>query len=145
MSWAFFFTSMILQTLWKIKLCFKNANNPSTVTRIITTITTINNPDLFWANNSSVFHNTTTAFTGLSDCHKLVWTALKTTFSKSTRLFSTFENSLENQTKEIFYRDYKKFNCSNLNDLTLYPYLPRGILVWSCRRGEAHSAPLSPA
>ena len=58
-----------LTNLVEDKTCFKNANNPSTVTRIITTI---NNPDLFWANNSSVFHNTTTAFTGLSDCHKLV-------------------------------------------------------------------------
>ena len=118
-----------LTNLVEDKTCFKNANNPTTGTRIITTITTINNPDLFWTNNSSVFQDTTTAFTSLSDCHKLVLTALKKTFSRLARLFSTFENSIENQTKEIFYRDYKKFNRSNLNDLTLYPYLPRGILV----------------
>ena len=54
-------------------------------------------------NNSLAFQNTTTTFTGLSDCHELVLTALKTTFSK-------------NKPKELFYRDYKKFNFSDFND-----------------------------
>ena len=54
-------------------------------------------------NNSLAFQNTTTTFTGLSDCHKLVLTVLKTTFSK-------------NKPKELFYRDYKIFNFSNFND-----------------------------
>ena len=68
-----------LENLVKEKTCFKNANNPSTI-------------DLFLTNNSLAFQNTTTTFTGLSDCHKLVLTVLKTTFSK-------------NKPKELFYRD----------------------------------------
>ena len=79
-----------LENLVKEKTCFKNANNPSTI-------------DLFLTNNSLAFQNTTTTFTGLSDCHKLVLTVLKTTFSK-------------NKPKELFYRDYKKFNFSDFND-----------------------------
>ena len=54
-------------------------------------------------NNSLTFQDTTTTFTGLSDCHKLVLTVLKTTFSK-------------NKPKELFFRDYKKFNFSDFND-----------------------------
>ena len=54
-------------------------------------------------NDSLAFQNTATTFTGLSDCHKLVLTVLKTTFSK-------------NKPKELFYRDYKKFNFSDFND-----------------------------
>ena len=77
-----------LENLVKDKTCFKNANNPSTI-------------DLFLTNNSLAFQNTTTTFTGLSDCHKLVLTVLKTTFSK-------------NRPKELFYRDYKKFNFLTL-------------------------------
>ena len=54
-------------------------------------------------NNSLAFQNTIATFTGLSDCHKLVLTVLKTTFSK-------------NKPKELFYRDYKKFNFSDFNN-----------------------------
>ena len=79
-----------LENLVKDKTCFKNANNPSTI-------------DLFLTNNSLAFQNTTTTFTGLSDCHKLVLSILKTTFSK-------------NKPKELFYRDYKKFNFFDFND-----------------------------
>ena len=56
-----------LENLAKDKTCFKNANNPSTI-------------DLFLTNNSLAFQNTTITFNGLSDCHKLVLTVLKTTF-----------------------------------------------------------------
>ena len=59
-----------LENLFKGKNCFKNANNPSTI-------------DLFLTNNSLAFQNTIATFTGLSDCHKLVLTVLKTTFSKN--------------------------------------------------------------
>ena len=79
-----------LENLVKDKTCFKNANNPSTI-------------DLFLTNNSLAFQNTTTLFTGLSDCHELVLSVLKTTFSK-------------NKPKELFYRDYKRFNFSDFND-----------------------------
>ena len=54
-------------------------------------------------NSSLAFQNTTATFTGLSDCHKLVSTALKTTFSKS-------------KPKELFYGDYTKFHFSDFND-----------------------------
>ena len=79
-----------LENLTKEKTCFKNANNPSTI-------------DFFLTNNSLVFQNTTTTFTGLSDCHKLLLTVSKTTFSK-------------NKLKELFYLDYKKLNFSDFND-----------------------------
>ena len=79
-----------LKNFVKDKTCFKNANNPSNI-------------NLFLANNSLAFQNTTTTFPGISDCHKLVLTVLKTAFSK-------------NKPKELFYRDYKKFNFSNFND-----------------------------
>ena len=79
-----------LENVVKDKTCFKNAKNPSTI-------------DLFLTNNSLTFQNTTTTFTGLSDCHKLVSTVLKTTFSK-------------NKPKEPFYRDYDKLNFSDFND-----------------------------
>ena len=79
-----------LENLVKEKTCFKNANNPSTI-------------DLFLTNNSLAFQNTTATFTSLSDCHNLVLTVLKTTFSR-------------NKPKEILYRDYKKFTFSDFND-----------------------------
>ena len=79
-----------LENLVKGKTCFKNANNPSTI-------------DLFLTNNSLAFQNTTTTFTGLSNCHKLVLTVLKTTFSKKNP-------------KELFYQDYKKPNFSDFDD-----------------------------
>ena len=79
-----------LENLAKDKICFKNANNPTTI-------------DLFLTNNSLVLQNTATSFIGLSDCHKLVLTFLKTSFSK-------------NKPKELFFRDYKKFNFSHFDD-----------------------------
>ena len=79
-----------LENLVKEKTCFKNAKNSSTI-------------DLFLTNNSLAFRNTTTTFTSLSDCHELVLTVLKTT-------------SCKNKPKELFYRDYKKFNFSDFND-----------------------------
>ena len=79
-----------LENLAKDKICFKSENNPTTI-------------DLFLTNNSLVLQNTATSFIGLSDCHKLVLTFLKTSFSK-------------NKPKELFFRDYKKFNFSHFDD-----------------------------
>ena len=79
-----------LENLVTDKTCFKNANNPGTI-------------DIFLTNNSLAFQNTTTTFTGLCDCHKLVLSVLKTTFSK-------------NKPKQLFYRDYKKINFSAFDD-----------------------------
>ena len=88
-----------LENLVKDKTCFKYANNPSTI-------------DLFLNNISLAFQNTTTT-TGLSDCHKLLLTVLKTSFSK-------------NKPKELIYRYYKKFNFSDVNDELKRPGRLRG-------------------
>ena len=59
-----------LGNLGKDKNCSKNVNNPSTF-------------DLFLTNDSLASQKIKTTFTGLSDCHKFVLTALKTTFSRN--------------------------------------------------------------
>ena len=53
-------------------------------------------------NKPKLFFKSESLFTGLSDCHKLVLTVFKTTFSKS-------------KPKEITYRDYKDFNAEEFN------------------------------
>ena len=57
--------------------------------------------DLLLTNNVYAFQQTSAICTGLSDCHKLVLTVLKTTVPRS-------------QPKEITYRDYKQFDSSKL-------------------------------
>ena len=76
-----------LKNIVKDKTCFKNPNNPSCI-------------DLFITNKPMSFQNTSTMSTGLSDCHKMVITVLKTTFEKA-------------KPKEIFYRNYKNFDSDN--------------------------------
>ena len=72
--------------------CFKNPNNPSCI-------------DLFITNISGSFQNTATLASGLSDCHKMILTVLKTTFPKAKR-------------KEIIYRNYKNYDLNIFkNDL----------------------------
>ena len=44
-----------------------------------------------------------TIFTGLSDCHKLVLSVFKATFTKS-------------KPKETVYRNYRRFNENNFNE-----------------------------
>ena len=73
-----------LKTLVKQKTCFKSTENPSCI-------------DLFLTNCAHSFQNTNTISAGISDCHKMVVTVLKTTFTKA-------------KPKEIFYRSYKNFN-----------------------------------
>ena len=75
-----------LCNLVKEKTCFKNMQNPSCI-------------DLLLTNNVYAFQQTSAICTGLSDCHKLVLTVLKTTVPRS-------------QPKEITYRDYKQFDPS---------------------------------
>ena len=67
------------KNLVKDKTCFKSLENPSC---------------LFLTNSPLSFQNTVTMSTGLSDCHKMVITVLKSTFAKT-------------KPKEIIYRDYK--------------------------------------
>ena len=69
--------------LVKEKTCYKIPENPSCV-------------DLFLTNSCNSFQNTTVISTGLSDCHKMPVTVLKTTFDKV-------------KPKEIMYRNYKNF------------------------------------
>ena len=59
--------------------------------------------DLLLTNNVYAFQQTTAICTGLSDCHKLVLTVLKTTVPRS-------------QPKEITYRDYKQFDSSKFKN-----------------------------
>ena len=74
----------------KDKTCFKNPDNPSCI-------------DLFLTNSPSSFQHTKTISTGLSDCHKMVVTVNENTFKKQ-------------KGKEIFYRDYKRFNGNVFKD-----------------------------
>ena len=62
--------------------CYKNPNKPNCVYLIL-------------SNSPRSFFNTENYFTGLSDCHKLVPSVFKTTFSKTGP-------------KEMIYRDYQK-------------------------------------
>ena len=73
-----------LNNLVKDRTCFKSVVNPSCV-------------DLFLTNCTKSFQNTNVVSTGLSDCHKMIVTVLKTTFEKK-------------KPKEIIYRCYKKFD-----------------------------------
>ena len=59
-----------LHNLAKERTCFKSVQNPSCI-------------DLILTNNAMAFQNTRTAFTGLSDFHKLVLTVLTTSITKS--------------------------------------------------------------
>ena len=74
------------------KTCFKNPNNPSCI-------------DFFITNSSDSFQDTTILASGLSDCHKMILTVLKTSFPKATP-------------KQIIYRNFKIFDLSIFkNDL----------------------------
>ena len=64
----------------KEKKCFKSVEKPRCI-------------DLILTNNAKAFQSTTTAFTGLSDFHKLVSAVLKTSSTKS-------------KPQKITYRDY---------------------------------------
>ena len=79
-----------LSNLVKEKTCFKNMENPSCI-------------DLLLTNNSYAFQQTTTVCSGLSDCHKLVLTVLKTKIPKGNP-------------RQITYRDNKKFDSLKFNN-----------------------------
>ena len=70
--------------------CYKNPDKPSCIDFILT-------------NSPLSFHKSDCLFTGLSDCHKLVLSVFKTTFSKS-------------KPKEIIYRHFKKFDEEDFNE-----------------------------
>ena len=68
------------------KTYFKNIQNPSCI-------------EFLLSNNSYTFQQTTTVCSGLSDCHKLVLTILKTRIPKGN--------------PRLTYRDYKTFAFLN--------------------------------
>ena len=71
------------KNLVKEPTCYANPLNPSCL-------------DLYITNSYNSFQGTTTVTTGLSDCHKMVVTVLKTTFPKS-------------EPRKIMYRDYSSY------------------------------------
>ena len=79
-----------LSNLVKEKTCFNNIQNPGCI-------------DLLPTNNSCASQQTTTVCSGLSDCHKLVLTVLKTSIPKGNP-------------RQITYRDYKKFDSLKFNN-----------------------------
>ena len=93
-----------LKSLNKEATYYKNPNKPSCI-------------DLILTNSPRSFFNTETYFTGLSDCHKLVLSVFKTTFSKTGP-------------KEMMCRDYKNFDqdifsqelCTSLSSETVLYY-----------------------
>ena len=73
-----------LENLIKEPTCYKNPNNPSLI-------------DLMLTNRKNYFCNSTTIETGLSDCHKMTVTVLKTFIKKKGP-------------RIIKYRCYKNYN-----------------------------------
>ena len=65
------------------KTCFKNIQNPSCI-------------DLLLTNNIYTFQQTITTCTGLSDCHKLVLTVLKTAGPRSQPKEIAYNLTLQN-------------------------------------------------
>ena len=63
--------------------CFKSVENPSCI-------------NLFLTNNAQSFQNSTVICSGLSDCHNMVLTVLKTGITKR-------------KPHVVYYRDYKNF------------------------------------
>ena len=59
-----------LKNLVREKTCFKSMNNPSSI-------------DLILTNSYRSFQNTKIISSGLSDCHMLVLSVIKTTFPKA--------------------------------------------------------------
>ena len=81
-----------LKNLVKDPTCFKNPHNPSCI-------------DLILTNKYRSFQNTMVIETGLSDCHKMTLTVLKSNFKKGPP-------------KIISYRDFKSFSNEHfLNEL----------------------------
>ena len=79
-----------LKNLVREKTCFKSIDNPSCI-------------DLFLTNCSQLFQHTNVISTGISDCHKMIVTVLKTIFKKA-------------KPKEIIYRCYKNLDKDNFRE-----------------------------
>ena len=131
----------------KEETCFKSVENPSCI-------------DLFLTNKPSLFFNTSTINTGLSDYHKMVATVLRKTFQRaqpkvvSYRDYKNFDNelfksSLKNALDEINRPDYIKFEEGFLETLNKHapvkqktirgnhaPYMTKGLRKAIMRRSE---------
>ena len=78
------------KNLVKENTCFKSVENPSCV-------------DLFLTNCIRSFQNAMAISTGISDCHKMIITVLKTAFRKA-------------KAKKIIYRSYRNYNQNAFNE-----------------------------
>ena len=82
------------KNLVKDPTCFASVENPSCL-------------DLFITNSYRSFQQTTTVSSGLSDCHKMVVTVLKTTFPKATPRVITYRD-LSSYCPKDFAKDLKR-------------------------------------
>ena len=94
------------KNLVKEPTCYKNPLNPSCL-------------DLYITNSYRSFQGTTTVATGLSDCHKMVVTVLKTTFPKSAPRIVTYRD-YSSYSVEEFGKDLER----NLNVISEGEYEP---------------------
>ena len=103
------------KNLVKDPTCYANPSNPSCL-------------DLYITNSYRSFQGTTTVTTGLSDCHKMVVTVLKTTFPKadpriityrdySTYCAEDFGNDLQRNLNLIKEGEYQPFDDVFMNTL----------------------------
>ena len=86
---AFYLWKGWLTYIYRNSTCYENPNNPSCIDHILTK----------W---SKEFFKNRTVFTGLSDFDKLILSVFKLNFSKA-------------KTKEISYKDFKRFREDNFN------------------------------
>ena len=86
---AFYLWKAWLTYIYRNSTCYENPNNPSCIDHILTK----------W---SKEFFKNRTVFTGLSDFDKLILSVFKLNFSKA-------------KTKEISYKDFKRFREDNFN------------------------------
>ena len=85
-----FLETFVLSSLIHEKTCYKSLINPSCI-------------NLFLTNSRNSFKHSTVISPGLSEFHKMILTVLKTTIVKA-------------KSKQIIYRDYKKFDHQVFKD-----------------------------
>ena len=110
-----------LSSLIKESTCYKNPANPSCINLILT-------------NSSRSFQNSSVVETGLSDFHRMIVTALKTTFQssppklRSNRYYSYFDNGMF---RPCLFNDLSKEDVGNIEKIikvcinTLNNHTPR--------------------
>ena len=108
------------KNLVREKACFKNIENPSCIY-------------LFITNSHKSFQNTTVLSSGLSDCHKMIVTVMKSTFPRNepkivyyrdhkSSIERKFRNDLKNELQRKVPKDYHTFH--DLFIKVLYKHFP---------------------